>query len=65
MKRDQAELNGVSGGSSIAMVCRISAILVGTVFLVTACLYLWVRVRCSVAFPAIDLVVDALSQSTS
>ena len=51
MKGDQAELNGVSGGSSMAMVGGISAILVGTVFLVTACLYLWVRVRWPVAFP--------------
>jgi hypothetical protein len=51
MKRDYAELNGVADGSSIATVGGISAILIGTVFLVTACLYLWVRVRCSVAFP--------------
>jgi two-component sensor histidine kinase len=51
MKGDQAALNGVSGGSSLAMVGGVSAILIGTVFLVTACLYLWVRVRCSVAFP--------------
>ena len=50
MKGDQAPLNGVSGGSSMAMVGGVSAILIGTVFLVTACLYLWVRVRCSVAF---------------
>jgi len=51
MKRDYAELNGVADGSSIATVGGISVILIGTVFLVTACLYLWVRVRCSVAFP--------------
>jgi two-component sensor histidine kinase len=47
MKGDQAALNGVSGGSSLAMVGGVSAILIGTVFLVTACLYLWVRVRCA------------------
>jgi two-component sensor histidine kinase len=50
MKGNQAELNGVSGGSSMVMVGGISAILVGMVFFVTACLYLWDRVRCSGAF---------------
>jgi hypothetical protein len=39
MNRHQAELNGLSGGSSIAMLGGISAILVGTVFLVVACLH--------------------------
>jgi hypothetical protein len=50
MKGNLAELNGVSGGSSMVVVGGISAILVGTVFFVTACLYLWDRVRCSGAF---------------
>ncbi|MGA8655706.1 MAG: hypothetical protein WB586_06110 [Chthoniobacterales bacterium] len=39
VNRHQADLNGLSGGSSIAMVGGISAILVGTVFLVAACLH--------------------------
>jgi hypothetical protein len=51
IKRDQAALNGFSGDSSIAVVGGISAILVGTVLLVIASLYLWVSARHSVAFP--------------
>jgi len=39
MNRHQAELNGLSGGGSIAMVGGIGAFLVGTVFLVAACLH--------------------------
>jgi hypothetical protein len=39
VNRDQAELNGLSGGSFIAMVGGIGAILVGTAFLVAACLH--------------------------
>jgi hypothetical protein len=39
INRRQAELNGLSGGSSLAMICGISAFLVGTVFLVSACLH--------------------------
>src|SRR5215469_10644447 len=38
INRHQAELNGLSGGSSFAMVGGIGAFLVGTVFLVAACL---------------------------
>ena len=39
INRHQAELNGLSGGSSVAMVGGIGAFLVGTVFLVAACLH--------------------------
>jgi hypothetical protein len=39
VNRYQADLNGFSGGSPIAMIGGISAILVGTVFLVAACLH--------------------------
>ena len=39
MNRHQAHLNGFSGGSSIAMVGGISALLVGAVFLVAARLH--------------------------
>jgi hypothetical protein len=39
VNRHQADLNGLSGGSSIAMIGGISAILVGWVFLVTAGLH--------------------------
>jgi uncharacterized integral membrane protein len=48
MNRHQAELNGLSGGSSVAMVGAIGAFLVGTVFLVTACFH-W---RFCVSHPA-------------
>src|SRR5215469_6623756 len=37
--RHQAELNGLSGGSSFAMVGGIGAFLVGTVFLGAACFH--------------------------
>jgi hypothetical protein len=39
MNQHQADLNGLSGGSSLVMIGGISAILVGTVFLVAACLH--------------------------
>ena len=39
INRHQAELNGLSAGSSFAMVGGIGAFLVGTVFLVAACLH--------------------------
>jgi uncharacterized integral membrane protein len=39
INRHQAELNGLSGGSSVAIVGGIGASLVGTVFLVAACLH--------------------------
>jgi hypothetical protein len=40
VNRHQADLNGFSGGSWVAIVGGISAILVGTAFLVAACLHL-------------------------
>jgi hypothetical protein len=40
VNRNPADLNGTSGGSSIAILGGISAILVGTVFLVATYLYL-------------------------
>jgi hypothetical protein len=51
MNRHQADLNGLSGGSSIAMVGGISAVLVGTVFLVAACLHCRFCARRAVALP--------------
>jgi len=39
INRHQAELNGLSGGDSVAMVGGIGASLVGTVFLVAGCLH--------------------------
>jgi hypothetical protein len=39
MNRHQADLNGLAAGSSVAMIGGISAVLVGMVFLFTACLH--------------------------
>ena len=39
MNRHQADLNGLGGGSSVAIIGGISAIFVGTVFLVSAYLH--------------------------
>jgi hypothetical protein len=39
VNRHQADLNGLAGGSAVAMIGGISALLVGTVFLVAACLH--------------------------
>ena len=39
INRHQAELNGLSGGSSFAMIGAIGAFLVGTVFLGAACFH--------------------------
>jgi hypothetical protein len=39
VKRHQADLDGLCGGSSVATVGGIGAILVGTAFLVAACLH--------------------------
>jgi hypothetical protein len=47
IKHGQADLDGISGSSSITLVGGITAISVGTLFLVIACLYLWVSVKCS------------------
>jgi hypothetical protein len=52
VNRDQADLNSLCFGRSIAMVSGIRAILVGAVFLVIACLHWRVSARRSVAFPA-------------
>ena len=49
--RHQADLNGLPGGSSIAMVGGISAVLVGTVFLFAACLHWRFCARRPVAVP--------------
>ena len=51
MNRPQAELNGLSGGSSVAMVGGIGAILEGAVFLVAACLHWRFRARHPAALP--------------
>jgi uncharacterized integral membrane protein len=51
MNRHQAELNGLSGGSSFAMVGGIGAFLVGTVFLGAACFHWRFCVRHPVALP--------------
>ena len=39
LNRHQADLNGLAGGSSVAIVGGTSALLVGTVFLVAACVH--------------------------
>jgi hypothetical protein len=39
VNRHQADLNGLAGGSAVATVGGMSAILVGTVFFVAACLH--------------------------
>jgi hypothetical protein len=49
--RHQAELNGLSGGSSFAVVGGIIAILVGVVFVVAACLHCRFCARHSAAPP--------------
>src|SRR6516225_1891558 len=51
INRHQAELNGLSGGSSFAIVGGIGAFLVGTVFLVAACLHWRFCVRHPAALP--------------
>jgi hypothetical protein len=45
INRHQAELNGLSGGDSVAMVGGIGASLVGTIFLVAGCLHWRFRAR--------------------
>lgn len=49
--RHQADLNDFAGGSFVAMVGGISAILVGTAFLIAACLYWRFCARRSAALP--------------
>ena len=51
MNRHQADLNGLAGGSAVAMVGGISAILVGTVFLVATCLHCRFCARHPAALP--------------
>jgi uncharacterized integral membrane protein len=51
INRHQAELNGLSGGSSFAIVGGIGAFLVGMVFLVAACVHRRFCVRHPVALP--------------
>jgi hypothetical protein len=51
INQHQAELNGLSGGSSVAIVGGIGASLVGTAFLVAACLHWRFCVRHPVALP--------------
>jgi hypothetical protein len=52
VNRHQADLDGVSGGSLVAVVGGTSAILVGTTFLVAACLYGRFCARSSAPSPA-------------
>jgi hypothetical protein len=51
VNRHQADLNDFAGGSSVAMVGGISAIFVGTVFLVAACLHWRFCARRAAALP--------------
>ena len=51
LNRHQADLNGLSGGSSVAIVGGISAILVGTVFLFAAFLHWRFCARRTAALP--------------
>jgi hypothetical protein len=51
INRHQAELNGLSGGSFVAMVGGIRVSLVGTVFLVATCLHWRFCVRHPIALP--------------
>jgi uncharacterized integral membrane protein len=51
INRPQAELKGLSGGSSVAIVGGIGAFLVGMVFLVAACVHRRFCVRHPVALP--------------
>jgi len=59
MNRHQADLNGLAGGSAVAMIGGISAILVGTVFLVATYLH-W---RFCAVHPA-ELVTRQSARST-
>ena len=51
MNRHQADLNGLGGGSAVALIGGISAVLVATVFLVATCLHWRFCVRHPVALP--------------
>jgi hypothetical protein len=52
VNRHQSDLNGLSGGSSIAMIGGIGAVLLGAVFLVAACVYCKFFAGRSARFPA-------------
>jgi hypothetical protein len=52
VNRHQSDLNGLSGGSSVAMAGGVGAILVGAAFLVAACFYCRFCVKRSPAFAA-------------
>src|SRR5271165_3427489 len=52
MKRLQADLNCLSGGSAVAMIGGVSAIPAGTAFLLAACLHWKFCTRLSAALPA-------------
>ena len=51
VNRHQGDLNGLAGGSSVAMIGGISAVLVASVFLVAACLHWRFCVRHPVELP--------------
>jgi hypothetical protein len=51
LNRHQADLNGFSGGSSFAMIGGISALLVGTIFLVAACVHWKFRAKHPATLP--------------
>src|ERR1700758_2660496 len=63
VNRHQSDINGLSGGSSVAMAGGIGAILVGTVFLVAACFYCRFCAKCSAAFSADRQTCAATSYS--
>jgi hypothetical protein len=52
VNRHQADLNGLAGGSSVAMIGSISAILVGSIFLISACFHWRFCARHPAALPA-------------
>jgi len=51
LNRNQTDLNGLGGGSAVAMIGGISAVLTATVFLVAACLHWRFCLRHPVALP--------------
>jgi hypothetical protein len=51
LKGHQADLNGLAGGSAIAMIGGINSLLVGTVFLVATCFHLRFCARHPAALP--------------
>ena len=63
VNRHQSDLNGLSGGSSVAMAGGIGAILVGTAFLVAACFYCRFCAKRSAAFSTSRQTCAATSYS--